>query len=166
MSIPLRILILEDSPDDAELEIAELERVGYQCRWERVETRAEFLAGLTSPDYDLILADYNLPAFDGLTALNLYREQDLDRPLIFISSNDDAEIAVESLKGGAVDYVLKDNLSRLELVVQRALDEKEEQHQLSNIVDNYMLLRSQALVLLKERGFDVSSFFNPEKKYN
>ncbi|MBN1976124.1 MAG: PAS domain S-box protein, partial [Anaerolineae bacterium] len=129
MSTALRLLILEDDPLDAELEVATLEKAGYVCQWERVETRAEFLACLDAPDYDAILVDYNLPAFDGLTALHLYLERDLDLPFIFVSGTMGEETAIESLKAGATDYVLKERLSRLGPVVARALHEREERRQ-------------------------------------
>jgi PAS domain S-box-containing protein len=125
----LRLLILEDNPYDADLEVAMLEKAGYVCQWERVETRTEFLAHLDTPDYDVILADYNLPAFDGLTALKLFLERGLDLPFILVSGLLGEELAIESLKAGATDYVLKDRLSRLGPVVERALREKEEQRQ-------------------------------------
>jgi two-component system cell cycle sensor histidine kinase/response regulator CckA len=129
MSTALRLLILEDDAYDAEIEVATLEEAGYDCQWERVETQAEFLARLDAPDYDLILADYNVPAFDGLTALELFLERDLDLPFILVSGTLGEEIAIESLKAGATDYVLKDRLSRLGPVVRRALCEKEEHRQ-------------------------------------
>jgi PAS domain S-box-containing protein len=129
MSTALRLLVLEDEPLDAELEIATLEEAGYACQWERVQTSAEFLAHLDTPDYDIILADYNLPAFDGLTALRLFLERGSDLPFIFVSGTMGEEIAIESLKAGATDYVLKERLSRLGPVVERALREKEEHRQ-------------------------------------
>jgi two-component system cell cycle sensor histidine kinase/response regulator CckA len=129
MSTALRLLILEDDAFDAELEVATLEDAGYVCQWERVETRAEFLACLDAPDYDVILADYNLPAFDGLTALKLFLDRDLDLPFILVSGTMGEETAIESLKAGATDYVLKDRLTRLGPVVKRALREKEERQQ-------------------------------------
>jgi two-component system cell cycle sensor histidine kinase/response regulator CckA len=129
MATALRLLILEDDAFDAELEVATLEDAGYVCRWERVETRAEFLACLDVPDYDVILADYNLPAFDGLTALQLFLDRDLDLPFILVSGTMGEETAIESLKAGATDYVLKDRLTRLGPVVKRALREREERQQ-------------------------------------
>jgi PAS domain S-box-containing protein len=126
---PLRLLILEDSAQDAELDVAALEAAGYTCRWERVETRDAFLARLQAPDYDLICADYTLPNFDGLSALHLVRQQGLDIPFIFISGTLGEERAIESLKAGATDYVLKTRLTRLVPVVQRALQEREERRQ-------------------------------------
>jgi two-component system, cell cycle sensor histidine kinase and response regulator CckA len=130
MSTTLHLLILEDSSYDAELEIAELEEAGYLCEWERVETRADFLACLETPDYDLILADYSLPTFDGLAALRLVLELDLDLPFVLVSGTLGEEWAIESLKAGATDYVMKTRLSRLGPVVKRALREKEEQRRL------------------------------------
>jgi two-component system cell cycle sensor histidine kinase/response regulator CckA len=129
MATALRLLILEDDAFDAELEVATLGEAGYVCRWERVETRAEFLACLDAPDYDVILADYNLPAFDGLTALQLFLDRDLDLPFILVSGTMGEETAIESLKAGATDYVLKDRLTRLGPVMKRALREKEERQQ-------------------------------------
>lgn len=129
MTIPLRILILEDDPSDAELEIAMLERAGYACQWQRIETEAEFLTCLKTSTYDLVLADYNLPAFDGLTALKLFLTHQLDLPFILVSGKVSEEITIESLRAGATDYVLKSHLARLGPVVSRALQEKAEQQQ-------------------------------------
>jgi signal transduction histidine kinase/FixJ family two-component response regulator len=122
-TVPLRILILEDNPTDAELEVLHLEHAGYRCRWERVDTREAFLTCLRHPDYDLIFVDYNLPGFDGLTALALYHDCGLDIPLILISGTIGEELALESVRAGATDYVLKTRLERLPPVVERALRE-------------------------------------------
>ncbi|MGQ0762148.1 MAG: PAS domain S-box protein [Acidobacteriota bacterium] len=119
----LRILFLEDNPADAELEVAVLAAAGFVFEWERVETRAEFLARLNDRGFDLILADYNLPSFDGLTALKLFLEKGLELPFILVSGTLGEEQAIESLKSGATDYVLKTRLERLPLVVERALRE-------------------------------------------
>ncbi len=119
----LRLLVLEDAVNDAELEIAELEQAGYICDWKRVETREEFLASLDTADYDLILSDYLLPAFDGLTALKLVQERNSDVPFILVSGVIGEDAAIDSLKAGATDYVLKTRLSRLGPVVKRALQE-------------------------------------------
>jgi PAS domain S-box-containing protein len=131
MAVPLRLLVLEDNRDDAELAIAILEKAGYVCRWERVESEAGFVASLAraGTDYDLILADYRLPAFDGLTAVKLFVERGLDLPFILVSGTLGEEIAIESLRAGATDYVLKDRLSRLAPVVERALRERDERRE-------------------------------------
>jgi PAS domain S-box-containing protein len=125
----LHVLILEDDPLDAELEIATLEKAGYECLWDRVETRLEFLSQLETKHYDLILADFNLPTFDGMTALRLILERQVETPFIIISGVMGEETALEALKAGATDYVLKERLSRLVPVAKRALHEKEEQRQ-------------------------------------
>lgn len=130
MSTELRVLILEDDPHDAELQISILKEAGYECLWRRVETQAAFLECLDGQAYDLILADYNLPTFDGLTALRLFLERDADIPFILVSGTLGEETAIESLRAGATDYVLKEGLTRLAPVVERALHDKEEQRQL------------------------------------
>ena len=93
------------------------------------------------------MGDYNLPTFDGLTALKLFRECNLDLPFIFVSSTLGEEIAIESLKAGATDYVLKDHLSRLEPVVKRALREKEERRRRKQAEEN-IRRRNRELTLL------------------
>ncbi|MDM8556083.1 response regulator [Desulfococcaceae bacterium HSG7] len=130
MAATLRILILEDNPYDAEIEIALLEKANYACQWKRIESQSEFMACLNAPDYDLIIADYNLPDFNGRIALELFRQYNLDIPFIIVSGAIGDEKAIECLKSGATDYVLKDRLLRLESVVRRCLHEKEKQHKL------------------------------------
>ena len=123
MSRPLRILILEDNAADAELNLHELRRAGFDPQWTRVETEADFLAALdTAPE--LILADYSLPKFDGLSALKLLRDRGLDIPFILVSGQLGEETAVEAMKQGANDYLLKDRIARLGTAVERALEEK------------------------------------------
>ncbi len=128
-AVQLRLLVVEDSALDAELAIAELQQAGLSCRWDRVETRGDFLLRLESSQYDLVLADYSLPSFDGLTALQLVRERWPDLPVILMSGVLGEEQAVESLKAGAVDYVMKSRLTRLAPVVQRALRERDASRQ-------------------------------------
>lgn len=126
MSVPLRLLLLEDSALDAELELAELARVGYACDSTRVQMREAFLQALVQPAYDLILADYNLPGFDGMSALSMARAQAPDIPFILVSGGIGEDLATESLKMGATDHVLKTRLERLGPVVTRALAEQTE----------------------------------------
>ncbi|HEX9374234.1 MAG TPA: response regulator [Roseiflexaceae bacterium] len=129
MSEELRILVLEDDRNDADLAIATLERAGYACCWDLVADRGAFLKHLDDQEYDLVLSDYNLPAFDGLTAVQLLRERDPDIPFILVSGMLGEETAIESLKTGATDYVVKSHLARLAPVVARALRERDEQRQ-------------------------------------
>jgi CheY-like chemotaxis protein len=121
----LRILLLEDSIEDAELIQDLLEADHFVCEVTRVQTRAEFVAALEAGGFDLILADYKLPSFDGLSALKLALSARPDLPFIFVSGFGE-EIAIEALTSGATDYVLKMRLSRLVPSVQRSLREARE----------------------------------------
>jgi len=122
---PLRILLVEDSIQDAELIQELLEADHFVCEVTRVQTRAEFLAALEDGGFDLVLSDYKLPSFDGLSALKLTLNAHPDLPFIFVSGFGE-EIAIEALTSGAKDYVLKTRLSRLVPSVQRALREARE----------------------------------------
>lgn len=113
MAEQLRILINEDMQSDAELLEYEIRRGGFSFVSTRVDTRLDFLAALDSFAPDLILSDYNLPSFDGMQALVLAREHSPLIPFIIITGALNEEIAVECMKAGADDYVLKDNLKRL-----------------------------------------------------
>ena len=121
----LNILILEDNPDDAELMVRELEKEGFDFDWKRVDTEKTFKEALSEKP-DIILADYKLPSFNGLAAIKLQLEIAPEIPLILVSETIGEERAVECLKTGATDYVLKNKLSRLSPVVKRALKETEE----------------------------------------
>jgi signal transduction histidine kinase len=120
---PLRILHLEDSDLDAELIEAELETLGHPVTVERVITRDEFAAAATARRHDIILADYVLPTFDGVSALGIARQQCPDTPFIFCSGTLGEEVAVEALKNGATDYVTKQRLDRMSRTIVRALAE-------------------------------------------
>jgi GAF domain-containing protein len=123
MPTPLRVLIAEDRPTDAELMVYELIRSGFEPKWKRVETEAEYLAELqTAPE--VILADHTLPQFDAPRALDLLKKTGLDIPLIVVTGSISEEVAVERIKQGAADYILKDRMTRLGEAVKRALEEK------------------------------------------
>jgi PAS domain S-box-containing protein len=125
----LHLLILEDDPLDAELAVATIEQAGYACRWERVASEAAFrtlMGAQAQLPYDVVLVDYNLPSFDGLHALRLLRAREAELPCIMISGVLGEEIAIESLKAGATDYVLKSHMTRLPAVLARALREHDE----------------------------------------
>jgi len=127
MSNVLRILHLEDNESDAELISLTLERRGFACEIERVETRDAFAAGLERGGFDLILSDFSLPSFNGLAALELAQQLQPDVPFLFVSGTIGEEVAIEALKRGATDYVLKDRLPRLASAVNRALEDAAEQ---------------------------------------
>ncbi len=122
----LRILHVEDSVDDSEIVRRILSGDGIDCEIKRRETRAEFIETLRSGEHDLILADCSLPGFSGLQALALAHEYAPETPFIFVSGTIGEEIAIESLRNGATDYVLKGQLSRLPTAVRRSIQEVEQ----------------------------------------
>jgi diguanylate cyclase (GGDEF)-like protein len=123
MATPLRVLLVEDSLEDAELVLVELRRGGYEVSHERYTSEAEVRRALTQGGWDLIISDYSLPGFDGRRCLQIYREFNLDIPFILMSGTVGEEVAVEAMKGGAHDYIMKDRLVRLVPAVQRELRE-------------------------------------------
>ena len=123
---PLRVLLLEDNPHDAELIQAFLQADGFTCDITRVQTQPDFTTALSRGHFDVILADYQLPSFDGLSAFKLALAAHPEVPFIFVSGTLGEEAAIEALKVGATDYVLKSGLSRLVRSVHRALGEAED----------------------------------------
>jgi PAS domain S-box-containing protein len=144
MNSSIRILYLEDSPVDVELSQAVLGKDGLKCEVTVVDTREDYVAALEAGGYDLILADYQLPSFDGMAALEIAREKSPELPFIFVSGAMGEEIATESLKRGATDYVLKERLARLPGSMRRALIEAEERRRLKQVERR---LREQAEML-------------------
>ncbi len=118
ISRALRVLVLEDRAEDAELVLHELRRAGLCLEWTRVDDETGYRAHLGS-ELDLILADYNLPQFDALHALGILRQAQLDIPFIIVSGTVGDEVAVSAMRAGATDYVFKGNLSRLAAAVER-----------------------------------------------
>jgi len=125
MKALLKILHLEDNKIDVELvkEILTLEDVN--CKITSVDTRSDYINALRDESIDIILADYSLPSFDGLSALKLTREMGLQTPFILVSAVLGEELAIEALQSGATDYVLKSRMERLVPAIQRALREIE-----------------------------------------
>jgi len=121
MGIPIRVLIVEDSENDAALIVRELQRGGYDPTVERVDTPVAMVIALNKQTWDIIFADYTMPNFSGMDALALVRERELDVPFIFVSGTMGEETAVEAMKAGAQDYVMKSNLKRLLPTVERQL---------------------------------------------
>jgi len=121
----LRVLIAEDSEDDALLIVRELERGGYDPVMCRVDSEPEMRAALEEGGWDLIITDHNMPSFDSGDALRLAREYDPNVPFILVSGSIGEEIAVDAMKAGAHDYVMKDNLTRLLPAIERELREAE-----------------------------------------
>lgn len=126
MPEPIRVLIVEDSQDDALLIARELRRSGWEVDFQRVETVAAMAASLETHRWDLIISDYALPQFGGPAALELVRRKGVDIPFISVSGAIGEDIAVEMMKAGAHDYVMKNNLARLPVAVRRELRAAEE----------------------------------------
>jgi two-component system cell cycle sensor histidine kinase/response regulator CckA len=124
MAAPLHLMMIENSPADAELCLRALESAGFQCQPQIVATRAEFLEQLGRFPIDIVLADYRLPGWTGMDAFAAMRQAGRDVPFILVTGILGEEIAVEFIKQGITDYVLKHHLTRLPLVVARALEEK------------------------------------------
>lgn len=120
----LRVLHVEDNSTDIELVAHELRRGGFDLTVDVVQTEREFLTCVRSNSYQVVLADYNLPQWRGLEALNVLRKENLDIPVILVSGALGDVTAVECIKQGAMDYVLKDRLARLPMAVLGALQEK------------------------------------------
>lgn len=123
MGTSLRVLIIEDSPEDTELLIRELCAGGYDPTYERVETSAALVAALNKQTWDIVLSDYSMPHLTGAEALARVREREMDMPFIVVSGTIGEEAAVEAMKAGAQDYVLKGNIARLLPSVERQLHE-------------------------------------------
>ncbi|HJT71181.1 MAG TPA: ATP-binding protein [Terriglobales bacterium] len=119
----LRLLIIEDVPSDAEIQIAELRRNGFDVQAEVVDNGDRVRERLSHSNYDVILADYSLPQFRGMETLDILREKSLSTPMILVTGALSSETAVDCVKQGATDYVLKDHLARLPASVRRALEE-------------------------------------------
>jgi signal transduction histidine kinase len=122
----LRVLVLEDEPADAELALAALADGGFRCEATLAQDRAAFETAFAQSSFDLVLADYRLPDYTGLEALEHVRRRDPLLPFILVSGALGEERAVEALRSGATDYVLKQGLARLASSVRRALDERRE----------------------------------------
>jgi DNA-binding NtrC family response regulator len=129
MGIPLRVLVIEDSEDDAALLLRELRRGGYDVSHERVDTAAAMTAALDKQEWDLVVSDHSMPHFSGSAALSLLRGKESGVPFIFISGTMGEEAAVAALKDGAQDYLMKSNLTRLVPAVQRELREAGERRE-------------------------------------
>src|ERR1700743_2179528 len=126
MNPPLHILHVEDNPDDALFTERQLKSGGLNCAIKRVDSRTDFEKELEGQPLDLILCDFSMPEFNGVAALKYARKKRPEIPFIFLSGTIGEEVAIEALREGATDYIIKDRLSRLVPSVRRALRESEE----------------------------------------
>ncbi|MGD0341972.1 MAG: histidine kinase dimerization/phosphoacceptor domain -containing protein [Bacteroidales bacterium] len=125
MNVPIRILIVEDSKSDIELAQREINHVLKSCEYASVETREDFLASLQNFQPDVIITDYTMPQFDAMTVISLTQQHASHIPVIVFTGSIDEETAAESVKAGAIDYVLKENIIRLRQAVLNALEKKQ-----------------------------------------
>jgi PAS domain S-box-containing protein len=122
MSQPLRVLLVEDNPNDSELVLRALRNAGFDPNWQRVETEQDFLHQL-KPELDIILSDYDMPTFNGPGALELLKQSGMNIPFIIISGTIGEDVAVEMMRLGATDYLLKDRLARLGISIRLAVEQ-------------------------------------------
>ncbi len=156
----LRFVLLEDDPNDAELVQLELARNGFDVSWCHVASEKQFREALGDGEIDLVLADYTLPGFDGRKALTITQKTLPGVPFIFVSGSLGEERAIEALKSGATDYVLKDRLQRLPTVVNRALQEsreRRERRQAEAALDEQRVLLSTVMDSLPEIIYTVDT---------
>ena len=151
---PIRVLLVEDGADDAELALHQLHKQGLHVVSHRVDTEDGMRNALTTFHPDVVLSDFSLPRFDGLSALQVALEVAADVPFIFISGTIGEERAVEAVRRGAVDYVLKTNLNRLGPTVTRALAEAAARRQIARLTRVLRMLSgiNGAVVRIRERG--------------
>ena len=160
----LRILHLEDDPDFCDLLHSLLEREGVNAEFVVVSTRAEFEAALGTPSFDIVLADYLLPDYSGLEALQAFRQQCQDTPFLLISGTIGEEAAIESLRSGATDYVLKQWPDRLVPALLRVVQEATERKQRRQ-AETELLRREKYFRALTENTLDILTILNQEGVY-
>ena len=141
MGIPIRVLILEDQPSDLELTLMYLQQAGFEPIWTCVSQQQEYLEHLED-GFDIILADFTMPEFDAVRALEILKEYALDIPFIVVSGTISEEVAVKCMKLGAADYLLKDRMGRLGPAIEHALHEKKLRDEQKRANDQVRLLSS------------------------
>ena len=153
MSIPIRALIVEDSEDDTVLLVHELKRNGYDVNFKRVDNYKEMKSSLEKQEWDVVLCDYTMPKFDGISAMNLLQEEKYELPCILVSGTIGEDIAVKAMKAGADDYIMKDNLSRLASAVKRELKEYKARQELKRMNEAIQTLVKSTVIKTGEDAF-------------
>jgi len=128
--VSLRLLIIEDNPDDEALVLLAIRKGGFNVEHVRVDNRDDLLTALKNRDWDIVLSDYQMPEFNGLAALKIVKQYNKDLPFIVVSGTIGEEVAVEAMRSGAHDYLMKDNLTRLVPAIRRELADADERRAL------------------------------------
>jgi DNA-binding NtrC family response regulator len=144
MPTPLRLLVAEDSDDDALLLVRTLRQADFTVSFERVDTPAGLEGALARQAWDVVISDYNMPAFNGVEALSIVRARDREVPFIFVSGSIGEEVAVAAMRAGAHDYVMKGNLKRLAPAIQRELREAQVRRE-RNVAQSRLQMTTEVL---------------------
>lgn len=163
MGKPLHLLIVEDCEDDADLVLIQLRRGGYSPIFRRVDNPADMACALEQQRWDLIISDYVMPRFSGLAALALIRAKQIDVPFIVVSGKIGEDVAVEAMKAGAHDYIMKGNLARLVPAIERELREASVRRERRQMEEQ--LQRAQRLelagIIAGQVAHDFANFLTP-----
>jgi diguanylate cyclase (GGDEF)-like protein/PAS domain S-box-containing protein len=152
MGTSLRLLMIEDSDDDAQLLLVKLRRAGYDPDYVRVDSEAGLREALQDNSWQVVVSDFAMPGFSGLKALQVLREQHRETPFILVSGTVGEEIAVEAMRSGANDYIMKDNLTRLVPAIERELREARERNDRRRAEEALYQERERALITLHSIG--------------
>ncbi|MBD0356906.1 MAG: PAS domain S-box protein, partial [Rubrobacter sp.] len=145
MGRTLRVLLVEDSEDDALLLLSELRRSGYEPDYERVDTAPGMEAALDARDWELVISDHSMPTFSSSAALEVLQRKGLDLPFIIVSANIGEEVAVAAMRAGAHDYLMKGNLARLGAAIERELREAEGRREKRRAEERYRSIFENAV---------------------
>ena len=152
MGTPLRLLMVEDSDDDAQLLLVKVRRAGYEPDYVRVDNEPDLREALRDPSWQIVISDYAMPGFSGLKALQILRDHNPDLPFILVSGTVGEEIAVNAMRNGANDYIMKDNLTRLIPAIERELRESVERADRRRAEEALYQERERALITLHSIG--------------
>ena len=161
---PLKVLMIEDSEDDALLILRALEKGGFEPECRRVETAQAMSAGLADESWDVILCDFKLPQFSGLDAISLLKGSRIDIPVLIVSGSIGEEMAAECMRLGANDYIMKDNLSRLCPAIQRELNEARSRRKRRQ-AEEALRKSEEEFKTIANYTIDWESWFSPEGRY-